>query len=61
MQEIHELLRMIPVSEEEVYAICNLLDIYRLFMCALLQNELLEVQKCALVRHFLSNLHDGSP
>lgn len=52
---------MAALAVEEVEAIPNFLDRYRVFLCAVLEDELLEEEKGALMRNLLSDLHQGPP
>ena len=52
---------MISLREEEVYAVRYFFDVDCLFVCALLKDELFEVEKGSLVWYFLPYLDNGSP
>lgn len=52
---------MRTIAIEEIEAVANLLDRYRVFLCVVLEDELLEVEKGALVGDFLTDLNEGFP
>ena len=52
---------MTSLCIEEIQPILDLLDGYRVLIRPVLENKLLEVQECPLVRDFLAYLHDGLP
>jgi hypothetical protein len=52
---------MISLTVEEIESIPDLLYRDRILLRAMLQDQLLQKQKCPLMRHFLSYLHKGFP
>jgi len=52
---------MIPLREEEIESVLDFFDVDGVLVCAVLENQLLEVQECSLMRNFLSDLDDRSP
>lgn len=61
LQEIHESLRMISLSEKEIYPVVHLLDIYCILVRSMLQYQLLEEQERSLMWDLLSHLDNRSP
>ena len=60
-QELDHLLGMASRAVEEVETIAHLLDGDGVFLCVVLEDELLEVEEGALVRDFLADLHKSFP
>jgi hypothetical protein len=52
---------MIPSGVEEVQTVLDLLYGYRVFLNAVLEDELLEEEESPFMRHLLANLDDGFP
>eukprot|EP00966_Prymnesium_polylepis_P189709 4395626-Prymnesium_polylepis.1 len=61
LQEGHELLGVRALVEEEIQAVLQLDDVRRVRVRRVLQDELLEPQEGALVRHLLPHLDDRRP
>ncbi len=56
VQEVNELERVRPVAKEKVHALVDVLDVDALSVGAVLQDQLLQEQKGALVVHVLAEL-----
>jgi hypothetical protein len=52
---------MTPLTIKEIQSIPHLLDPHRVFLCAMLQDELFEEQKRAFVRDLLTDLNERLP
>jgi hypothetical protein len=61
IQKVDELLCLISVCEEEVQTILDFLDVDSILVCAMLEDELFEVEESSLMRDLLSNLNASSP
>lgn len=59
-QEINHSLGIVSCGEVKVEAMLCLLNVDRILMGAILQDQLLEVEERPLVWHLLPNLNDGS-
>lgn len=59
-QEVDHLLGMVSLREVEIQTILGLLDVDGIFVRAVLQDQLLQVEERPLVRYFLPNLNDSS-
>ena len=60
-EEVDKLLRVIPLSVEEIQSILDLLDVERISMSGVFEDQLFEVEEGSFVRDFLSNLNDRPP
>lgn len=61
LQEFNHPLGLISLSVIEVQTILRLFDINRIFVCSILQDELLEVQESTLMGHLLAKLDGRTP
>lgn len=52
---------MVALREEEIDPVRHFFDIDCFFVSALLEDELFEVEECALVRDFLPHLNNSAP